>query len=721
MATYRLAARPVSRVSGRSSVAAAAYRSGARLYDERVGKLHDYRRRAGVRESFLVVPDGAPAWDRQQLWAAVEAAEARTDARTAIDFQLSLPAELDEAARRALAERFAVHLADTYGLASDVALHEADAEGDQRNEHAHVLATTRQLTVEGFGLKQRALTEPATIVALRERWAELVNAALAEAGSEARVDHRSNAVRAAELLGAADEIEAEAAVEEDAAAKIERGLALTPGGRRSRAERAEARRERGRDRRQRAERTRVEAQAVPAPQGSRGPARTERMRELAHQLTLIEGRAEAEVEAEAAKDRKTLAAQEARVAADRAKAWSAAQAGEAVPSAATVWEGRRGDEEASKAREIDAMWAGADTAARTQAEAAEAEVGAATAGEVVGWLAQLDEVREHRAERRRQEAEQRRQEADRERQRVERAEAARRARAKVLSGAVRVVVAPVRVAHQGGAAVLGGVAAGMAIVRAAVAGAVAEARERRRQAARRHPGWPVELAGSELDRLVQAEKHFERQKEKGFPEGQWSERRDLLEARMAFRSTLKKARRHLEDFDAPTASLDQLRAMKGRLETAVGWTRQGDNRARWAKVLSGLEVAAYQGRVERWIKHHEPQPEVERLTKEQAFERVVQQEREELARFEVRMRATERKALAEKLAWQEAAEQQAEEELRLRPQGRPQRPLEASPAPEPPVRSDPAPRAAPEPAAPPSKPASAPSPQPRSSGPSSGP
>ena len=85
MAIYHLSAKLLSRSAGRSAVAAAAYRAGARLRDARAGRVHDYRRKRGVVHAAVLLPAGAPeAWaDRAVLWNAVEAGERRRDAQVA--------------------------------------------------------------------------------------------------------------------------------------------------------------------------------------------------------------------------------------------------------------------------------------------------------------------------------------------------------------------------------------------------------------------------------------------------------------------------------------------------------------------------------------------------------------------------------------------------------------------------------------------------------------
>ena len=198
MAIYHLAVKSVSRSTGRSAVAAAAYRSGDRLENERDGIVHDYRGRGGVEATFIVTPEGAE-WgqDRSALWNAAEAAEKRKDAKTAREYELALPAELDAGQRRALVEVFAHDLVQRYGVAVDVAIHEPHDYGDTRNHHAHVLTTTRAIGPDMLGAKTRQLdvrsTASVEVEALRESWAGMVNHALERAGRDERVDHRSYA------------------------------------------------------------------------------------------------------------------------------------------------------------------------------------------------------------------------------------------------------------------------------------------------------------------------------------------------------------------------------------------------------------------------------------------------------------------------------------------------------------------------------------------------
>lgn len=197
MAIYHLSVKTVSRSAGRSATAAAAYRAGVEIADVRTGEVHDYTRRSGVESATLVLPSVVPLWaaDRAALWNAAEQAETRKNSTVAREFEVALPAELPAAERARLALDFARELVARHGCVADVAIHAPGREGDHRNHHAHILLSTRRLGPEGFGEKTRELddakTGPALVREWRERFANLTNERLREAGIEARVDHRS--------------------------------------------------------------------------------------------------------------------------------------------------------------------------------------------------------------------------------------------------------------------------------------------------------------------------------------------------------------------------------------------------------------------------------------------------------------------------------------------------------------------------------------------------
>jgi ATP-dependent exoDNAse (exonuclease V) alpha subunit len=209
MAIYHLSVKPISRAGGRSATAAAAYRSGELVHDLTSDEVFDYTRKRGVEHSEIVLPTAAAradinwARDREALWNAAEIAEVRKDARVAREYEVALPHELNRGQRVELVRAFSAELANRYGVAVDFSIHAPHRNGDERNHHAHIMTTTREVTATGMGPKaaiewsdtdrRKKGLEPAKteVKAIRERWAGLTNEHLLERGIGARVDHRS--------------------------------------------------------------------------------------------------------------------------------------------------------------------------------------------------------------------------------------------------------------------------------------------------------------------------------------------------------------------------------------------------------------------------------------------------------------------------------------------------------------------------------------------------
>lgn len=183
----------ISRSAGRSATAAAAYRAGTLIEDRRTGQVHDYDRRSGVVHAEIIAPENTPAWmtDRTALWNAVEIAEKRRDAQLSREVQLALPHELDASQRLSLVREYVRQAFVARGMVADIAIHAPHRQGDDRNHHAHIMLTMREITGDGFGKKERGWNETALIEQWRETWQEAVNQALERAGHAARVDHRS--------------------------------------------------------------------------------------------------------------------------------------------------------------------------------------------------------------------------------------------------------------------------------------------------------------------------------------------------------------------------------------------------------------------------------------------------------------------------------------------------------------------------------------------------
>jgi ATP-dependent exoDNAse (exonuclease V) alpha subunit len=198
VAIYRLSAAVLKRSAGRSATASAAYRAAERIADERTGLAFDYRRKRGVVHTEIITPAGTPDWmnNRAQLWNAVEAAEKRKDSQLAREIILALPYELTHAQRVDLVRDFARAEFVGQGMIADIAIHAPHRAGDNRNHHAHLLLTMRELIpigagASGFGKKVRDWNDTERLEGWRAHWADTVNRHLEHAGHAARVDHRS--------------------------------------------------------------------------------------------------------------------------------------------------------------------------------------------------------------------------------------------------------------------------------------------------------------------------------------------------------------------------------------------------------------------------------------------------------------------------------------------------------------------------------------------------
>jgi len=213
MAIYHTRVKTFSRAQGHASTAAAAYRAGLLIIDDRTGLRHDYRKRGGVVETRCLAPDEAPDWafDPRQLWPAAEASERRKDATVAREFEVALPHELSNEQRSDLAAEISRCLVQRYRFAVQSSIHEPQT-ADGLNYHVHILATTRRVDAEGLKDKTRELdggpSGRGEVEWIRQMVGEAINAHLAAAGVSARVDHRSLKEQAAEAAEQGDELTA---------------------------------------------------------------------------------------------------------------------------------------------------------------------------------------------------------------------------------------------------------------------------------------------------------------------------------------------------------------------------------------------------------------------------------------------------------------------------------------------------------------------------------
>ena len=193
MALYRLEMQNVSRSDGVSSVAKAAYRHRSVMIDHRTGEIHGEKSldRDDLVYAEILRPENTPAClhvPSEVLWNIVEKKETRSNSRTAKEFKITLPHDLSNEQNIALMKDFLLNHFVDKGIICDFVLHN---DKDNKNPHAHVMITTREITTNGFGKKVRSWDEEKTLHDWRKQWAKVQNQHLKNAGLKSRVSHRT--------------------------------------------------------------------------------------------------------------------------------------------------------------------------------------------------------------------------------------------------------------------------------------------------------------------------------------------------------------------------------------------------------------------------------------------------------------------------------------------------------------------------------------------------
>lgn len=201
MALNGFTTKVISRSSGSSAVAAAAYRHGAKMSIEHDGRVADYSRKEAVHSGGIELPEKAPQWavDRYggeltqgsaNLWNDIEGKEATTSrhatAQLAREYLVLLPKELSDAENEGIIRGYVKEHIASRGMIADWSFHNVEG-----NPHVHIMATMRHLEEDGFGLKAREWNSRDVVNDLRREWAASVNLGLEKAGLDVRVDHRS--------------------------------------------------------------------------------------------------------------------------------------------------------------------------------------------------------------------------------------------------------------------------------------------------------------------------------------------------------------------------------------------------------------------------------------------------------------------------------------------------------------------------------------------------
>ena len=208
MAIYHVSFNSVSRSSGHKASAAAAYRAGEKLQDEKYGLTHDYSNKKGVVSSGILAPENSPEWakNRERLWNEVEKSEKRVDAQLAREIEVALPRELEKKQQQELLNGYLKENFVQKGMVADWAIHESKSRDGKTNPHAHVLLTMRPIDADGFSAKKdRSWNDPKLGLGWRESWTDHANRALEKAGVKDRIDHRSLADQKEEAVKNGDE------------------------------------------------------------------------------------------------------------------------------------------------------------------------------------------------------------------------------------------------------------------------------------------------------------------------------------------------------------------------------------------------------------------------------------------------------------------------------------------------------------------------------------
>jgi hypothetical protein len=208
MAIYHFSNQILSRKKQQNTIAAAAYRSGERLIDERTNEEKFYKRKVKPI-THILAPTHAPQWvyDRQQLWNEVEKKEKQWNAQLAREINVALPKELSREQQDQLAIEFCQEVFVNDGMVADLSIHRDDEE----NPHFHVMLTIRPFNEDGsWGNKQMKVKElidgkqqvkalhitdwntKEKLLFWREQWAHYANRFLENNGFSERITHLSN-------------------------------------------------------------------------------------------------------------------------------------------------------------------------------------------------------------------------------------------------------------------------------------------------------------------------------------------------------------------------------------------------------------------------------------------------------------------------------------------------------------------------------------------------
>lgn len=148
MAIYHCSVKTGSRGNGQSAIAAAAYRSGSKLYETETGLSPDYTKKQGVVFSEISLCENAPReyQDRATLWNAVQEVENTKSSRLWREIEVALPKEFSREQQIEVVRKFVAQLTEQ-GMCADWSIHDPDKV--TKNPHAHIMLTVRSILPSG--------------------------------------------------------------------------------------------------------------------------------------------------------------------------------------------------------------------------------------------------------------------------------------------------------------------------------------------------------------------------------------------------------------------------------------------------------------------------------------------------------------------------------------------------------------------------------------------
>lgn len=191
MAIYHCSVKTISRGKGQAVLASLAYRIGQNLTCERYGKIFKYQNRQNSIEHVdLFLPKSTTDltfYNHENLWNKVEARETKSNSQLAREIVVAIPSELNEIERIQLVQKQCQWLVEKYGVAVSVAMHKPN-DIAEKNYHAHIMFTTRELKNNAFG--EKIVFKKEQVKELRKTWEVLANKALEQ--YDTKIDCRSH-------------------------------------------------------------------------------------------------------------------------------------------------------------------------------------------------------------------------------------------------------------------------------------------------------------------------------------------------------------------------------------------------------------------------------------------------------------------------------------------------------------------------------------------------